>query len=230
MRRVFITLVIVGTAMLAGGAALAKGPSGATITGPGIDEPIELGVEDDLLWTLSEQSGFTSMMFQHPIAAGSGPLKMPPVGDLGPMYVVTFDMGDVSIPLEIFPDAPLGPIADSPDRPNGPLVHVADSVDPAVFGNDDARMFTWYKPVAALNRTLVSLGVPLELAEAPAPVTTVVPSTLPATTVPVTVPVQTPATPADPTVPMLPIAVLAAGGVAAAAVVGATRRRRSLAG
>jgi hypothetical protein len=248
MRRVILTGTVVMMVLGLMVPAFAKGPTGATITGPGIDQPIELGMEDDLLWTIAEQSGFNAMMFEHPLEPGSGPLKMPPVGDLGPFYVITFYMGDMAIPLEIYPNAPLGPIADSPANPTGPLMHVAGGVDPAVFGKDE-RMFTWYKPVAALNRSLVSVGVPIEVDQASlplvvpttvaeaSPTTSVTPSVplaaaaaveAPATTLAAPAPAPTPAPRGSS--PVLPIVVVAGAVVAAAAVVGVSRRRRSLAG
>lgn len=242
MRRMLLIGTVMALVLAMAPPVSAKGPTGATITGPGIDEPIELGMTDEMLWTLAEQSGFNRLMFQHPAEPKSGSLKMPPVGDLGPNYVITFFMGDLAIPIEVYPHAPLGPIADSPDKPTGPLMQVSEGVDPAVFGRDDT-MFTWYKPVAALNQTLLSIGVPLESSEATATKkvaeaaakTPTAPTVEPAIQPTAKLADTTPATDTAPIAPstnltaILPIAVVA-GAVLVTAIVGTKRRRRSLVG
>jgi hypothetical protein len=83
MRRVVFCLCVVAlTAAWVPTTALTKGPSEATITGPGLAEPIELR-------SIAEEAGFFAAVFGH---GGSPLLAERPTGTLGPRYTITYVM------------------------------------------------------------------------------------------------------------------------------------------
>ncbi len=94
-RTALATLTAVLVAASIPSLALAKGPSEATITGPGLDSPITLGPGEPgaemapgaPVMGLAEAAGF------FPASFGQVPSPMadnPPAGELGPRYVVTY--------------------------------------------------------------------------------------------------------------------------------------------
>jgi hypothetical protein len=144
-------MVLFGSADPAG----AKGPESATITGPGIDQPIELidGTNPDLVARLMEQ---TVLWY------GSGdPLPGQPAGALGPGYTLTWinagppekSAEERTIRQMIYLEAE-----------GGPLIHT-----PPQAGLEDwgSGVIGWFAAPSGLRDTLVALGAPLSAGVSP---------------------------------------------------------------
>jgi hypothetical protein len=138
--------------------ALAKGPSQARITGPGLAHPIVLTGNGEpgqagMLATLAMQTSLFSVMFG-PNAPVPPQLRTPPpAASLGPRYTITYTVyGEYTRPgqqfghihQDLYPRAAGGPLIYTPLRqPGGPL---------PVFG--------WFRAGPRLPRTLAKLGIP----------------------------------------------------------------------
>ena len=129
----------------------AKGPESAIITGPGIDQPIELinTTNRDLVARLMEQTG---------LWYATGDLPQPidkPAGDLGPSYTLIWinsgppgaSIDERTIRQEIYLDAEGGPVIHTPNQESlrgwGPVVN------------------GWFAAPSGLRETLAELGVPI---------------------------------------------------------------------
>jgi hypothetical protein len=149
--------VLVGVACIAVvlfsfvGTVAAKGPASAFITGPGIDQPIELinAANRDLVARLMEQTG---------IWYATGDLPQPiekPAGELGPSYTLTWinsgppeaNIDERTIRQEIYLDAEYGPVIYTP---------IQESLK-----NWGPGMNGWFAAPSGLRDTLVKLGVPI---------------------------------------------------------------------
>jgi len=144
-----LVLVLVAAAVLAP-AALAKGPSQATITGPGLSRLTITGNGESsgtTLGYLTEYTGFFPGLF------GQSPDPMlhgRPDGNLGPMYTIHFVVPDGEgtkwrIVQDLYPYAAGGAV--SYMRP-----------DQLIFG--DRSRGGWYRTDPALKRLLVRHGLP----------------------------------------------------------------------
>src|SRR4026208_1073294 len=78
-------LFVLAAAALLAPAALAKGPSQATVTGPGLSEAILLKGLGDLS-ALTEQAGF----FPGAFGQSPSPMIKRPAGKLGPRYTIHY--------------------------------------------------------------------------------------------------------------------------------------------
>jgi hypothetical protein len=133
----------------------AKGPESATISGPGIDQPIELidGTNPDLVARLMEQ---TVLWF-----GGGDPLPGQPVGDLGPGYALTWvnagppekSVEERTIRQVIYLEAESGPLIHTPAQDG------LEGWGPGVTG--------WFAAPNGLRDTLVALGAPLSAGASP---------------------------------------------------------------
>ena len=158
--------------------ALAKGPSQARITGPGLAHAIVVSGSGEpgqsgMLATLALQTRLFSVMFgpNAPVPAQLRPL--PPKASLGPQYVIIYTVpGEFPLPgkqfgqirQDLYPRAVGGPVIDTPPRqPGGPL---------PVFG--------WFRAGRHLPRTLAELGVPARPGTPAAPRTRDLPAAHPA--------------------------------------------------
>lgn len=138
-------------------AALAKGPTSATIEGPGIDGSIDIGGEPGSgepgsaapLGQLAEHTGFWAALG----AFGAGaeqPTTGRPAGDLGPEYTLTWiialsDVHEDHVVQRLYPYAEAGPVTyTEADQPylGGPTIG------------------GWYVGGEALTTALVEAGVP----------------------------------------------------------------------
>lgn len=246
-KRVGMVAILVATAMLAASApAAAKGPSGATIEGPGIGEPIELDMTDERLWELADLSGFATMVYGGPDFAGATTTP-PQTLDLGPVFTITFHHGDERIPLLYYPDSGATAGPDGDDSAVGALTHLP-SITPAV-GVDKAAskdgVGTWFAPDSRLDDLLTAIGVPTPAVSPPVAVTKPAPTTPPSTVAATSDVKPTPARdgdgieggaitahpdePFDRVIPAVAAVAIAGGAVVAALATTTRRRRRTLA-
>jgi hypothetical protein len=138
--------------------AMAKGPSQAVITGPGLADPILLREPDaetigaDLATVLKESGFFVGVW-------GGDPDRLTHrlAGDLGPRYTITYDMpmsdrrSDTIIQY-VYPYAEPKPITYMPAK--------------QAFWGSEETVGTWYVARVGLRETLIGLGLP---ASAPSP-------------------------------------------------------------
>jgi hypothetical protein len=148
MKRAFLILTIAALALPA--TALGKGPSAASIDGPGAGGGISFGGEGqsagNLLGNLTELAGF------FPAAFGERRdlLASRPKGDLGPKYTITYTVptGGASpdmITQDVYPYAARGPVT---------------------YMEPGQKLFArqtgggWFQADSRLRETLVSAGLP----------------------------------------------------------------------
>ena len=149
MKRAFLILAIAALALPA--AALGKGPSGASIDGPGGGNITFSGDGESggtPLGDLTQQAGFFAATFGQepdPMLASS------PEGDLGPKYTITYTVPGPNNELDklrqdVYPYAPGGPVT---------------YMEPGqgFFGTERTRG-GWYQATSQLKETLVAAGLP----------------------------------------------------------------------
>ncbi len=199
-----ISLLAAVVLLAAPGAAHAKGARGATISGPGLDQPIDLDMEvrgqSSTLWKLAEGTRLLETVFLDP-ARSSFLTPAPPAGDLGPSYVVEHEFygpegdRDLVIRQHLYPYATGGPVVSTPA---GQTLYGS----PAGSG--------WFRADDTLLARLVAVGLP---------------ATAPVETVPASAPRESSTNAAFGGTRLT----LAALGVAVlvAAVIGVARRRRA---
>jgi hypothetical protein len=155
MKRIWIIATAVALALVLAVPAAAKGPDRATITGPGLDEPIVLGgdAEGDVSSTFgrfAEGAGFMYAVFRqtpNQLLAGR------PQGDLGPKYEIVWRVpgGETHTAFArqaLYPYAPGGPVTYM--RPGQPL-----------FGGEHLTHGGWFRSLdRSFKEQLVSLGFP----------------------------------------------------------------------
>jgi len=137
--------------------AVAKGPSQARITGPGLAHPIVVSGNGEpgqlgTLATLAEQTGLFSVMFGPNVPVPPQLRTPPPAASLGPRYTIIYTVfGQFPLPgkqfglirQDLYPRAVGGPVIYTPPRqPGGPV---------PVFG--------WFRASRHLPRTLAKLGI-----------------------------------------------------------------------
>jgi hypothetical protein len=139
-------------ALLVPAAALAKGASEATITGPGLGNGITLAGEGapdgGTLMRLAESAGFFPAVFP---TTPNPMLEKRPSGTLGPKYRITYTMpgpnNDVSkIRQDLYPFATPRPV--SYLKPG------------QVFFDGQKTVGGWFVATIALKRQLVAVGLP----------------------------------------------------------------------
>ena len=152
----------IAVAMTLATPALAKGPSQARITGPGLVRAIVVSGngepgEQGRLASLAEQTGLFTVMFG---AGISGPMparlhKPPPAASLGPRYTVVYTVPGVTprpgqefgrVRQDLYPRAAGGPVIYTPPGQQG-------------FGGP-LTVTGWLRGRPPLTRTLAQLGVP----------------------------------------------------------------------
>lgn len=150
MKRLFLTVAIVALVLPA--SALGKGPTSASIDGPGTGG-------GDVSFTgccspetptmmLAEQAGFFAAVFGHepnPMLAGR------PKGDLGPKYTITYTVpGPNGETWKLLQDV-------YPYATPAPVTYMAPGQE--VFETEGTRG-GWFQADARLKQTLVSAGLP----------------------------------------------------------------------
>jgi hypothetical protein len=152
MRRLLLLALALGMLLLLPAVATAKGPSGATITGPGLRHALKVdgygeGGTDTALGMLVSEGGFFAQAFQQS-PAGTTPSR--PADQLGPRYDVVYTVpgsnGDSTLRQELYPYAV-----------NGPASYMAPG---QTFWQTQSAPGGWYRGSPALKRTLVKAGLP----------------------------------------------------------------------
>jgi hypothetical protein len=152
MRRPLLLSLVLGAVLLVPAVAAAKGPSAATITGPGLRHALSIegygeGGTNTALGMLVSEGGFFAQAFQQtPVATTS----TRPADRLGPRYDVTYTVpggnGDSTLRQELYPYAV-----------NGPASYMAPGQK---FWETQSAPGGWYRGTVALKRTLVKAGLP----------------------------------------------------------------------
>jgi hypothetical protein len=150
MRRYLVAAAVV--ALIVPALASAKGPSGASISGPGLERTLTITGDGEGLGTqlgnLTMRSGFFAQMF------GQTPdptLRTRPAGTLGPRYTVIYVVpgpNNVSsrIVQRVYPFAK--PVALTYMKPGQP------------FWESDHTYGGWFKASLTLKKILLRAGVP----------------------------------------------------------------------
>lgn len=152
MRRPLLLALALGAVLLVPAVATAKGPSAATMTGPGLRHALSIqgygeGGTDTALGMLVSEGGFFAQAFQQ---SPAGTTRSRPTDRLGPRYSVTYTVpgpnGDSTLRQELYPYAVNGP---------------ASYMEPGQkFWDTQSTPGGWYRGSAALKRTLVKAGLP----------------------------------------------------------------------
>jgi hypothetical protein len=152
MRRALLSTILGVVVLLAPTAALAKGASEATITGPGLGDGIRLAGEGDRaggqLMQLAQDAGFFPSIF---VTTPNPMLSERPDGTIGPRYTVVYVMpgpngGVDEIRQDVYPYATPSPV--SYVKPGQPY-----------FGTE-RTVGGWYVAGSTLKDDLVSVGLP----------------------------------------------------------------------
>jgi hypothetical protein len=152
MRRPLLLAAALTALLLFPAAAAAKGPSAASVSGPGLRHAVSIegygeGRNSTALGILVNDGGF------FPQAFGGTPTATTsrPEGTLGPRYEVTYTVpggsnGDSTLRQDLYPYAV-----------NGAVTYM----EPAQkFWGTQSTPGGWYQGTAALRRTLVKAGLP----------------------------------------------------------------------
>jgi hypothetical protein len=140
-------LILALAALLLPALAVAKGPSAASISGPGLSEPL-------LVTGLGDESGLVGQTGFFAATFGQSPdpmSKTRPKGDLGPRYTIRYTVPgptntNAVIRQDVYPYAEGGPVLYM--KPGQP------------FFETERTHGGWYRANASLKRTLVGLGLP----------------------------------------------------------------------
>jgi hypothetical protein len=140
-------MALAGAVALAG-PAWAKGIESATISGPGLDHPLDVTPPNGDGGTLATLTGFWDVMPDQPRPPTF--TEQEPPGQLGPRYTITWRLmtgpeETTAIRQDLYPDAA-----------GGPLVHTA--AGQRIF--EGATVGGWYAAPPELRDLLGSLGVP----------------------------------------------------------------------
>jgi hypothetical protein len=149
MRRTLLALSVLLAVLLgAASPAAAKGPTEATITGPGIDEPIDIRADlsDTTFWSITEDLGYYAV-----VGAGGNRAVERPTGDLGPAYRLHWS-GPSSVVTDFDLTVVLHPWAEGGGR-----IFVPARQQPIVGGPTEA---TWYPMPLRVLPTLERAGFP----------------------------------------------------------------------
>jgi hypothetical protein len=144
-------MLIVAVALALPAAALAKGPSEAVVTGPGIDDDQGL-----LIAGLGDDSGLTNQSGFFPAAFGQTPdpmLDSAPEGTLGPKYRIRYTVpgpsgSDATIVQDVYPYAEPNPVTYTPPG--------------QTFFDTERTRGGWFVSTIGLRNILVHAGLPAE--------------------------------------------------------------------
>jgi hypothetical protein len=141
--------VALAGAVASAGPALAKGIQSATLSGPGLDHPMDVTPPNGDGGRLSDLTGFWDVMPGQPRPPTF--TEQAPTGQLGPRYTITWRLmtgpdETTAIRQDLYPDAAAGP-----------LVHT--SAGQPIF--DGTTVGGWYAAPVALRDMLQEFGVPV---------------------------------------------------------------------
>jgi hypothetical protein len=152
MRRPLLLAAALAVLLSFPAAANAKGPSAATISGPGLRHLLNIegygeGGNDTALGILVSQGGF----FPQAFGATPSATTSRPVGGLGPRYVVTYTVpggpnGDSTLRQDLYPYAF-----------RAPVTYMAPAQS---FWGTQSTPGGWYRGTTELRRMLVKAGLP----------------------------------------------------------------------
>ena len=153
MRRTLPAVAALAAVLLLPGPAAAKGPSAASISGPGLDHAISIegygeGANASPLGILVEQGGFFAQAFEQTPSSTS---RRRPSARLGPRYVVTYTVpggssGDSTLHQDLYPYAA-----------NGPASYMAPN---QTFWETQKTPGGWFRGNVQLRQMLVKAGLP----------------------------------------------------------------------
>jgi hypothetical protein len=153
MKRARPAVAALAAMLLLPGTAAAKGPSAASISGPGLDHAISIqgygeGADSSPLGILVEQGGFFAQAFEQTPSSTS---RRRPSTRLGPRYVVTYTVpggssGDSTLHQDLYPYAA-----------NGPASYMAPN---QTFWETQKTPGGWYRGGVQLRQMLVKAGLP----------------------------------------------------------------------
>jgi hypothetical protein len=150
-RRTFLVALTAAGALLIPAGALAKGPTLATITGPGLDTPLQLSGYGENgegpLGALTMEGAF------FPQAFGQSPdptFKAQPKRDLGPRYLVTYTVPGPTAGDKLLQDL-------YPYAVGGVVTYMKAG---QVFWGDQRTHGGWYRAQPGLKAALVAAGLP----------------------------------------------------------------------
>lgn len=150
-----LTLMIAVLTLGVVGPAIAKGPTGATIEGPGLNEPLvvegyaEPGSKGDLsdLATLTGFWEFMAGVDQFP--SNGHVIAAPPAGTLGDPTTITWHLGDDRLPVALH-------AATDGIHTGRTIVHIAAE---SVFGGPVATEGIWFVADTTMDEVLAGYGV-----------------------------------------------------------------------
>lgn len=152
MRRLLLLPLALGVLLVLPAVAAAKGPSEATITGPGLRHALQIrgdgeGRSNTALGMLVSEGGFFAQAFEQTPA---GTTASAPSDRLGPRYDVVYTVpgpgGDSTLRQELYLYAV-----------GGPTTYMAPGQK---FWDTQVAPGGWYRGDVALKRTLVKAGMP----------------------------------------------------------------------
>ena len=153
MKRARPAVAALAAMLLLPGTAAAKGPSAASISGPGLDHAISIqgygeGANSSPLGILVEQGGFFAQAFEQ---TPTSTLGRRPSTRLGPRYVVTYTVpggpsGDSTLHQDLYPYAA-----------NGPASYMAPN---QTFWETQKTLGGWFRGGIQLRQMLVRAGLP----------------------------------------------------------------------
>jgi hypothetical protein len=153
MKRALPAVAALAVTLLLPGTAAAKGPSAASISGPGLDHAISIqgygeGANSSPLGILVEEGGFFAQAFEQTPSSTS---QRRPSTRLGPRYVVTYTVpggssGDSTLHQDLYPYAA-----------NGPASYMAPN---QTFWETQKAPGGWFRGGIQLRQMLIKAGLP----------------------------------------------------------------------
>jgi len=146
--RILIAPLLGALLALVPGTAHAKGAQDATVTGPGLAQPLRFATHEAAS-ELGQKAGLYEGLFESNHGA---PAASAPPGVLGPRYVAEYRLAGPDDPVEVRQE--LYPFA-----AGGAVTYTAP--DQRLFGDDERSIGGWFRAGAGLTDLLVWTGVPV---------------------------------------------------------------------